>query len=278
MEHTSLAALTWDPFLRGALFTLIAFLILCGSVYLLLATNLGAKVGFLIAAAGLTGWMTLMGGMWAMFGIGLKGDDPHWRVEEVITGDIQRSTLDAIDRFPGGWEQLSPGDAIFGDAQAAADGVLAPGDDAAAEEGGEGEEGEEGEAPADHGFPPVFESIEDYAAVGGYRTGGEDYFIPGGFLVVNSGPLTGWFHKPHYAVIQVKPVLPEPEIGGAPPLPSPDPAAPTTSVILVRDLGSLRQPAIILTLSMGLLFGIITYTLHQRDKEITRLREEAGAS
>lgn len=269
LDIGALAALTWDPQIRGALFTGIAFVILCGSVYLLLATNLGAKVGFLIAAAGLTGWMAVMGATWAVFGIGLKGEDPHWKVEEVITGDIGRSTLDEIDGFPEEWEELSAGDAILGDAQAAADGVLVPGDDAA--------HGEE-EAPAqDHDIPPVFEKVEDYTQVAGYRTGGDNYFIPGGLVVVNSGPIPGWLHEPHYAVVQVKPVLEEPAIGGAPPLPSPDPDAETTSVILVRDLGAKRQPAIVMTAAMLILFGVICYVLHQRDKEIMRLREGTEA-
>jgi hypothetical protein len=272
MDLATLAALTWDPQIRGALFTLIAVAILCGSVYLLLATNLGAKVGFLVAAAGLTGWMAVMAVMWAIFGIGLKGAEPHWKVEEIITGDIQQSTIDEVENFPDGWEELKAGDAIFGDAQAAADAVLAPGAEAA-------HEGEEGAAPTqEESFPPVFDQLEDYTAIGGYRTGGDNYFIPGGLLVVNSGPMEGWLHKPHYTVVQVKPVLPEPEIGGAPPTPAPDPVGETTSVIMVRDLGAKRQPAIIMAASMTLLFGIITYVLHQRDKEIARVRAEAGTT
>lgn len=268
IDPADLAALTWDPQIRGALFTLIAVAILCGSVYLVLATNLGAKVGFLIAAAGLTGWVAVMATVWAVFGIGLKGDDPHWKVQELVTGDIQQSTVDEVQTFPDSWEKLEPGDAVFGDAQAAADAVLAPREDAAAHG--------EGAVEAEESFPPVFESIEAYTAVAGYRTGGDNYFIPGGLLVVNSGPMEGWLHEPHYAVVQVKPVLQEPEIGGAPPSPAADPRADTTSVIMVRDLGSRRQPAIVMAVSVGLLFAIICYVLHQRDKEIARLRQGAA--
>lgn len=271
IDLATLAALTWDPQIRGALFTLIAFVILCGSVYLLLSTNLGAKVGFLVAGAGLTGWMFVMAVVWAVFGIGLKGEDPHWRVEEVITGDISQSTIDEVENFPDGWEELEAGNPIFGDAQAAADAVLAP------SEGADAHGAESGAAPhPEESIPPVFEGIEDYTAVAAYRTGGDNYFIPGGLLVVNSGPLEGWLHEPHYAAVQVKPVLPEPKIGGAPPTPSPDPDAETTHVVMVRDLGAKRQPAIVMAFSMGVLFAIICYVLHQRDKEITRLRDGAG--
>ena len=44
---------TWSPFIRGILVVLIGVGVLCGSVYLLLATNLGARLGFLVAMAGL---------------------------------------------------------------------------------------------------------------------------------------------------------------------------------------------------------------------------------
>ena len=46
-------------------------------VYLLLGTNLGARLGFLVTLAGL-GWMFLMGIIWAVYGIGLRGVEPSW--------------------------------------------------------------------------------------------------------------------------------------------------------------------------------------------------------
>ena len=47
-----------------------------GSIFLVLATNSGVRVGFLIAIAGFFGWMFLMGTVWVIYGIGLKGRDP----------------------------------------------------------------------------------------------------------------------------------------------------------------------------------------------------------
>ena len=84
MTSQLLAALAWDPQIRGALIVVTAFVILPGSVYLLLATNTGAKLGFLIAAAGFFGWMAVMGWIWVVYGIGIKGDAPTWHVEEVV--------------------------------------------------------------------------------------------------------------------------------------------------------------------------------------------------
>ena len=70
---------TWEPELRGILIVIIAVVVLCGSVYLILATNLGARLGFLVALTGLLGWLMLMGIVWAIYGIGLKGPDPSWQ-------------------------------------------------------------------------------------------------------------------------------------------------------------------------------------------------------
>ena len=55
---------------------LIAVGVLCGSVYLLLATNLGARLGFLVALAASFGWLVLMGTVWWIYGIGLQGQGP----------------------------------------------------------------------------------------------------------------------------------------------------------------------------------------------------------
>ncbi|MCP4309236.1 MAG: sugar transferase [bacterium] len=45
--------------LRGILITIIAIVSLLGSVYLLLYTNLGARLGFLVAGAATFGWMVI---------------------------------------------------------------------------------------------------------------------------------------------------------------------------------------------------------------------------
>ena len=56
-----------------------------GSVYLLLGTNLGARLGFLVAISAIFGWCTIMGITWWVYGnIGMLGEAPHWVVEEVV--------------------------------------------------------------------------------------------------------------------------------------------------------------------------------------------------
>lgn len=282
MTAQLLAALAWDPQIRGALIVVTAFVILPGSVYLLLATNTGAKLGFLLASAGFFGWMAVMGWIWVVYGIGIKGDPPTWHVEEVVTGNVaENGTTEEAEGFPIGWRKLPPGDAILGDATAAADKVLAP------------SEGEEGGGGAEVPIVPVFDDLSEYTGVGGYAKGGENYWIPGGGLssetsIGNSGTnifskaverlKRGPFHAPHYAVIQVAPVIEQPDLGGAPPLPAGDPTKPTVSVVMVRDLGNLRFPSLMVAISMSIVFGLVVSALHRRDKELMASRAATPAA
>ena len=266
-----IAALSWDPQVRGFLIFLTAFVILVGSVYLLLATNTGARLGFLLAAAGLTGWCATMGWIWVMYGIGIRGEDPHWEVKEVITGDVAaNSAIDETADFPNGWQELPDGNPILGDATAAADAVLL-GDSGA--EGGHG-----GGATAAPAIPASFESSEDFVHVGGYRTGGEDYWIPGGYLERSRTPFRGWLHQPHFAVVQVQPVLEQPDLGGAPPEPKPDPAQPVTTVVMERNLGNLRQPSMFFAIANTIAFVVFCVVLHRRDKAIMATRNAGAAT
>ncbi|HET9443166.1 MAG TPA: hypothetical protein VFO65_07570 [Acidimicrobiales bacterium] len=270
---TLLAALTWDPQIRGGVIVLVSTVILCGSVYLILATNTGAKVGLLLTLAGLVGWTAAMGWVWVLYGIGIKGDPPAWHVTDVITGGVEQSTLEETEGFPNGWQQLKTGDTVLADAVASADKVLIPAEEGADAHGGGGSAtggggAEGGEVSSERSFEPPFETTEDYIVVGGYRRGGEDFYIPGGLLERSSGFLKGWFHKPHYVVVQAAPVIAQPETGGTPPSPEADPTQPVTNVVMVRDLGNLRFPSFMVALSMTILFAVICNALHRRDKEI----------
>ena len=95
-----LASLTWDPGVRGVLTVVVAVGILMGSVYLILATNSGARLGFLLALTGLFGWMTIMGVTWSMYGIGKKGPDPHWVVKDANFNDLAVSNVPQAHGLP----------------------------------------------------------------------------------------------------------------------------------------------------------------------------------
>jgi hypothetical protein len=80
---TTLAAIAWDPEICNILSVSVGALVLCGSVYLLVATNTGIRSGLLISLCGLMGWMATMGAIWWIYGIGMQGEASHWEVEEL---------------------------------------------------------------------------------------------------------------------------------------------------------------------------------------------------
>lgn len=86
-----IAGIGWEPEIRGALTILVASLVLVGSVWLILNTNLGNRLGTLVALAGFFGWMFIMGIVWWIYGIGLQGDRPTWEPKEIIFGDPSES-------------------------------------------------------------------------------------------------------------------------------------------------------------------------------------------
>tara|TARA_B100000614_G_scaffold180801_1_gene161674 strand:+ start:708 stop:1919 length:1212 start_codon:yes stop_codon:yes gene_type:complete len=88
------AGIGWEPEIRGALTVLVGSLVLFGSVWLILNTNLGNRLGTLIALAGFFGWMLVMGIVWWIYGIGLTGDSPTWQPKEIVYGDLSQSESD----------------------------------------------------------------------------------------------------------------------------------------------------------------------------------------
>ena len=95
-----LSAISWDPGFRGILVVLTGVVVLCGSVFLLLATNTGVRLGFLLALTGLFGWMTIMGIIWSMYGIGYKGPTPTWKVLDVNEGNIKDTPVAVARTLP----------------------------------------------------------------------------------------------------------------------------------------------------------------------------------
>lgn len=82
-----IAGLAWDPEIRGFLAVLTGVVVLMGSVWLLVATNSGTRLGSLIAGAGFFGWMAIMGAIWWIYGIGYVGDRPVFEEVEIVEGE-----------------------------------------------------------------------------------------------------------------------------------------------------------------------------------------------
>lgn len=260
----SLLAIGWSPELRGILIVIIAVVTLMGSVYLILGTNLGARLGFLVTLTGLAGWMFLMGGIWMIYGIGLKGPEPSWAaipgrtVLQDTAALYQAGVFDAPVDVPEGtpypeqaqlaaahfeeqgWVPLGEEEPGFGQASAAAATYL--------EETGAFAAGE-------------------FKAVNVFDTGGERYPMIGDF------DLLAFFHQPHYAVVEVAALVPtRAEPGRAPAAAEIDTTRQHQYVYMVRDLGARRQPAFVLTAGAGLIFFSLCWLLHRRERVLNTNR------
>jgi hypothetical protein len=267
----ALLAINWEPQLRGILIIIISVSVLCGSIYLILGTNLGARLGFLVTLSALAGWMMLMGLVWWAFGIGLKGEAPTWQPvagETILQTPVavksagildSGATLPAEDApyieqaeavdaalIEHGWERLGETDPSFGQS-AASGGVVI-------EENGVLGAGE-------------------YKVVNVFDKGGERYPKIG-----ESIDFLAFLHKPHWIVVEVAGLLPQRDEPGRAPAPAEvDETQPHRYVYMVRDLGHLRVPAAIIAFGSGLVFFATCYLLHTRDRRVTANRTGALA-
>ena len=93
-----LAGLAWDPEVRGFLAVLAGTITWMGSVWLLVSTNSGPRLGTLLSLAGFFAWMAIMGSIWWIYGIGWVGDAPTWQEVEIVEsadeGDLFFAALD----------------------------------------------------------------------------------------------------------------------------------------------------------------------------------------
>lgn len=287
---TVLAGIAWDPQIRAFLTLGVGVVVLMGSVYLLLLTNVGSRLGFLVTATAFWGWMFIMGAVWWLYGtVGMIGTLPSWEVKEVVYPDTQLAdleeahTLDVVDSgLPadpeefleldaeeqvaigdevapelGGWELLLESNPSFGEAKATVDEHFAS-------------------EPLDDGTL-LLDSADDYVATYSFEQGGKEG------LTSDPSRLDRIWHKvrstftfrhpPHYAILQVQPALVQETIPGqAPPSPKADESKPVISVIMERDLGDQRLPGAMLTVSSGIMFGLLANALHRRDLAAMKAR------
>ncbi|MGE0877054.1 MAG: hypothetical protein AB7L13_03045 [Acidimicrobiia bacterium] len=244
MSNALMLAISWEPEIRGITTVAIAVGVLMGSVYLLLMTNLGSRLGFMVSFAGFFGWMFLMGGIWWVYGIGLQGEAPSWKPEGVIVGEARLAeeevTADLADEEK--WHPLAADNPQRGQIQAAADEVL---------------------VIETKVFPSADASGPFYIPEHVYSKGGATY--PEWFFNL--------FHEKHYALVQVRPTARvQVEPGKAAATPVADEKAPVYSVLLIRDLGYRRLPAASICIGSGIIFGLSCMALHRRDRVVAEHR------
>jgi hypothetical protein len=262
---SALLAITWEPELRGILIVIIATATLCGSVYLVLGTNLGARLGFLVAFAGLAGWMALMGMIWWIYGIGLKGPEPSWEAvpgRTVIQDSAALRSARVLDVLP-----AIPDEASFTEeARLVDDQFVAEGWVRLAES--EPSFGQAGSSAGELLVETETFATGEFQVVSVFDTGGERY--P---KINESLDFLAVFHKPHHVVVEVAPLeqLRE-EPGRAPTPPQIDDTRQHQYVYMVRDLGARRQPAALITLGSTTVFLLLCWMLHRRDRFVAENR------
>ncbi|MEY2443735.1 MAG: hypothetical protein QOE00_315 [Ilumatobacteraceae bacterium] len=255
-------AVTWEPQLRGILITIIALLTFCGSCYFLLSTNLGARLGFLVAFAALAGWLFIMGAIWWSYGKGLLGPDASWAPvsgqtvlqttaavneagvldQPVIVGANAdpSTTAAAIDAqfVKDGWKKLDPSVPNYQQAGAAGTTLL-----------------EESKALA----------AGEFQVLNVFDKGGQRWPQPFGKKL----DFLAFIHKPHYAVVEVAPLIKQrDEPGRAPAKPEIDTSRPHQYVYMIRNLGAKRKPAGFITVGSLAVFLMLCYLLHSRDRRV----------
>jgi hypothetical protein len=284
---TILAGIAFDPTIRGILAVGVGVVVLMGSVYLLLGTNTGNRLGFLLAVTGFFGWMAIMGLIWWIYGIGMQGEAPSWEVVEFNAADTGQAAVaelrdldlsvlpmedgrvdyeliqtlaeddpeaylalnETLEAASDGWEFLFPSDPSRGEAEATVSAVLPEC------------------ATCNFGI----DSPADYQVLTSFVVGGKeglpddpDWWDRVQNKLINSLTIK---NPERYAVVQVQKVIDQEQVPGEPP-PTPvvDPDEPVISVVMIRDIGDLRFPAAVITVSSLLIFGLLCWLLHQRER------------
>jgi hypothetical protein len=241
----------WNPTILGVLVVLSAIGLFCGSVYLLLSTNLGARLGFLVAFASLAGFMVLLSTLWWSSGnSGIDpphGHSPTWRVVEVVS-DPQQSKIAAVHNIAQGGKAAD--ETVLANLRPAIDAALVT-------------------APKIANQPPVVQPLAKFAASLDYLTDfkGFQTYITGG------GTKNVFWHYPRYAAVQFCPTLTPTPPGAAPTC---DPLQDKSYAILSYNFGSLREPVVFqFWVPSVLLFGLSLLGLHWYELD-QRKRKRAG--
>ncbi len=237
----------WYPTILGVLVAVSAVVLFCGSIYLLLATDLGARLGFLVAFAGLMGFMVVLSALWITTGSPLntlKGRIPEWKIIEVVP-TLDEAQTEAARTIETEGHEVDATEAA--NVKAATDAGLVTQEELPSEP-----------LPENANEFAQFSEVTEYLTGTTYEVGG-------------SNPnLFDWefTHSAHYAVQEYCAVLPvDVPFGVPPPEPECDPNGETGFVVLERDLGSLRFPPFVAFFMSIVLFGLSLLCLHWRERD-----------
>ena len=233
----------WYPRLAGYTVVLCAILLFCGSVYLLLSTNVGSSIAFLLSGAGVAAIVLMLSTLWVtgQFPNGKLGSLPKWKVERILAPGAGTETSDIKKIAAINANTKEATQAVAGQIKADLDADISGTAAAAANK--------------------LYATADDYKAVKTYQVGG-----------ARKMPIW-WSKKPEYAAVVTCPLNTKPanydELNNPPFVRDCDPTKPTQTVVLHHDLGSLRLPAAYTMLGSaillaGFLYGLYVVELRQR--------------
>jgi hypothetical protein len=247
----------WYPTILGVLVVVAAVVLFCGSIYLLLGTNLGARLGFLVSFTGLMGFLVILSLLWCTTSSPLntlKGRIPEWEVQQVVT-KLDNAKLPAARTIATKANIVDPTEAA--NVKAAVDAALVT------------EVATANVEVAEHANDfAKFDDVTKYQILETFEVGGSDpQFWKGEFT-----------HDQQVAVVQFCEVAEQPADRpfGLPPIP-PECAnqGETGYVVLTRDLGSLRLPPFVAFVIFTILFVLGLFMLHWRERD--EMEAEAAA-
>jgi hypothetical protein len=242
----------WDPTIVGVLAPVAGVFLFCGSAYLLLSTNLGARLGFLVSAAALSGFMVLLSTLWLTTSTPLespKGRSADWKVVE-LDSSFADSKVPAVRSIEQTGQQLPPKAATT--IRSFLDGALVTVN------------------------PPLGQKKPDqpfaqYTTASKYITDDPEQGLKTYQVGGNTKNL--FWHHPKYAAVQLCDTLDQTvPFGEAPPLPKCDPAKQRKIAVLIYDYGSVRLPPVCYLIGSIILFllsllGLHWYEMDQRERE-----------
>ena len=251
----------WYPTILGVLVVVAGVVLFCGSAYLLLGTNLGARLGFLVAFTGLMGFLVLLSVLWMTTASPLntlKGRIPAWEVDEIVD-NLEDASIPEVRDIDTKANLVETAEAA--NVKAAVDEALVTVVETPTE-------------PLEEGANEfaLFGDVTQYQVLETFETGGSDpQFWKLEFT-----------HQPQHAAVQfceVDPQDPEDASIGLPPLP-PECAddGQTGYVILARDLGSLRFPPFVAFVAFTILFLLGLLMLHWRERDEQEAEAAAAAA
>ncbi len=309
MHHLQiLAGIAFNPGIRGILVVGVGVAVLMGSVFVLLGSNVGARLGLLLTLTGLFGWLTILTLIWWITppAIGPRGNNGSWKPVEVyvngsgspkttqVGGLVDPSSLPTADAILADNPELAaeyPNGFILSDLKASHPDVVS---EYIKSENMNGwslvasSSAGEAQAAADVALvnAGIFAGPTAYKKLNTWDYGGkpkrEDECADTDMVcraVYRVKIATTFKHPAHYTVVQVqKVVTQEAKPGEPPPLPKVDTSAPVYSVVMVRDLGNVRLIPFLYFLISVSLFVIFAWTLHNREKVLMKNKALAEAA